>query len=173
MILPILIFVLAASSQAPHILGEVLDASNGPANARSTAKACVNPKAHMAGRGESGQTVKLAEEFDKLKIELSLDGFRLKPLWFQVNASFDVIYQFWIGDSFRPVRIRPLAGEEALEDPKAAQAGLAAWTFAGLKDGWLYTLVLTWKHNFGWTKLSIVGDQMNLTVRLRNDRLAP
>ena len=109
---------------------------------------------------------------DKVKIDMSLDGFGIREIYFQMNASFSIVYEFEIGADSHPTRIYSLAGEKFI-DTKAAKAGLAKWTFFGLAPKNKYVLVLNWEHNRGYTSMTIHGDQMSLSFRLPKDRPVP
>ncbi len=108
----------------------------------------------------------------KLKIELTLEGFKVEPLWVDINAAFSIVYQFDIGEDSRPIHILLLAGERHI-DPKAAAACLAKWSFSGLLPKKKYILILNWEHIKGYTSMSILGDEMSLSVRLQKDRPVP
>jgi hypothetical protein len=109
---------------------------------------------------------------DKLKIDLSLDPFRIKPLYFQTNSSFSIVCQFEIGKDSHPTDIRLISGGRFI-DPNVAKEGVAKWTFVGLEPNKKYNLVLKWVHNWGYTSLSILGDEMSLSVRLPKGNRIP
>lgn len=123
----------------------------------------------MSSQSKSGP---LSEGADKLRIELMLEGFKVRPVYFQAHVSFSIVYQFMIGTDSHPTYIDLLTGGECI-DTKAAEAGLAKWTFAGLEAGKKYVLVLNWEHMRGFVSMSILGDQMSLSVRLPKDIQIP
>jgi len=106
---------------------------------------------------------------DELKIDLSLNGFGIKPMYFHGNSSFVIVCEFEIGKDSHPTSIRLLAGEMYV-DIKAVEAGLAKWTLRGLVPKKKCMLVLYWEHNKGYISLSIFCDQMNLSLRLPKDQ---
>lgn len=105
---------------------------------------------------------------DKLEIDLSLDPFRVKPIYVQTNSSFSIVCEFVIGKNSHPTDINIISGERFV-DPNGAKAGLAKWTFVGLEPNKKYNLVLRWAHNWGYVSLSILGDEMSLSIRLPKD----
>lgn len=121
---------------------------------------------HGSAWGQSGP---LFEGADRLSLNVSLDGFRIQSICFQANASFSIVYQFEIGKDSHPMHIYALAGQKWLDDPRAAEAGLATWTLVGLGAGKKYVLVLNWQHAKGYVLMSIVSDQLSLSVRLLKD----
>lgn len=102
---------------------------------------------------------------DGLRIDLSLDGFGIKPMYFHGNSSFIIVCEFEIGIDSHPTSTCLLAGEMYV-DMKAIKAGLAKWTFRGLEPKKKCVLVLNWEHNKGYVLLSLFCDQMNLSLRL-------
>lgn len=105
-------------------------------------------------------------------IETDLDGFGVRPFWDQANASFSIIFQFEIGKDEHPMHISFLAGDKYI-DPKLAEEGLAKWTLAGLETWKKYILILNWEHGVGYTSMSILGDQLKLSIRLIEPRWRP
>jgi len=122
--------------------------------------------------GSRGQSDLIFEGVGKLHLELTLDGFGIRDLWAQANTSFSIVYQFEIGKDSHPMHIFLLAGEKYI-DAKAAEAGLAKWTFAGLEAGKKYVMVLNWQHARGYVSMSILSDQMTFAVRMQRDRIFP
>jgi hypothetical protein len=125
--------------------------------------------APMSSQSKSGP---LSEGADKLRIELMLEGFKVRPVYFQAHVSFSIVYQFMIGADSHPTYIDLLTGGECI-DTKAAEAGLAKWTFAGLEAGKKYVLVLNWEHMRGFVSMSIFSDQLSLSIRLLKDKTGP
>ena len=109
---------------------------------------------------------------DKLKIDFSLDPFRVKPIYVQTNSSFSIVCEFVIGKDSHPTDIYIISGERFV-DPTSAKAGLAKWAFVGLEPNKKYNLVLRWEHNWGYILLSILGDEMSLLIRLPKDNRVP
>jgi hypothetical protein len=131
--------------------------------------------ANDTGSGSNGSQFPsdlLLGGIDKLKIELSLDGFGIWPMYFQANSSFSIVYQLEIGTDSHPTNIYLLAGEKFI-DAKAAKAGLAKWTFFGLEPKKKCVLVLNWEHNRGYVSMSLFSDQLSLSVRLLKDKTGP
>lgn len=118
------------------------------------------------------QASRLFEGIGRLKIELLLDGFGIKPLWGQMNASFSIVYQFEIGEDGHPMHLQLLVGEKYI-DLKAAEACLMKWVLSGLKIWTKYILILNWEHNRGYVSMTILSDQMSLNVRLQKECLIP
>jgi len=116
-----------------------------------------------AGKGINEAEL-LLEDFGKLKIELTLEGFLPLGIYLQANASFSVVCQFQIDTDSHPMNVYWLSGDRYI-DTKAAKASLARWTFTGLEPKKKYILVLNWQHMGGYVSLSIQGDEMSLTYR--------
>jgi hypothetical protein len=102
----------------------------------------------------------------KHRFEIALDGFEVRPHWVQGNASFSIIFQFNVGDDSHPADIYLVLGEEQI-DVDAAKACLAKWTLSGLLPNKKYFLLLNWEHVKGYTMLTIIGEQMSLTIKLQ------
>ncbi len=117
-------------------------------------------------RGAPPQSGEIFEGAGGINIRFSLTGFVPGAIYLQGNASFGIIYQFWSGENSHPKDIIALAGEKFLTDPKAAETCLKTWTFLGLEAGKKYTLILNWQHMLGYYSMSIISDQMTLSVRL-------
>lgn len=60
-----------------------------------------------------------------------------------------------------------MVGDKRLDDPDAAKACLARWILSGLLPNSKYLLVLNWEHIKGYTTLTLIGDEMSLSVRLK------
>jgi hypothetical protein len=118
------------------------------------------------------QSSRLFEGIGKLKIELLLDGFGIKPLWGQMNASFSIVYQFEIGEDGHPMHIQLLVGEKYI-DPKAAEACLRKWVLSGLQTWKKYLLVLNWEHSSGYVSMTILSEQISLTMSLQEECPVP
>ncbi len=108
----------------------------------------------------------------RIRIETSLDGFGIRPFWSQANASFSIIYQFEIGEDNHPMHMLLLAGDKYIY-PKSAEEGLAKWTLTGLERWKRYVLVLNWEHGLGYTSMSILSEQMKLSIKLIEPRWMP
>ena len=102
----------------------------------------------------------------RLKIDLQLDGFAVRPVWVQANGSFKVVVQFQIGEDQHPKEIQLVEGERYI-DAEAAKACVAKWTLSGLLPNKEYSVFLTWEHIKGYTMLALTGDQLSLAVKLR------
>lgn len=128
--------------------------------------------ADIAPMSIQSQSSRLFEGIGKLKIELLLDGFGIKPLWGQMNASFSIVYQFEIGEGGHPIHLQLLVGGKYI-DLKAAEACLTKWVLSGLQLWTKYILVLNWEHNRGYVSMTILSDQMSLNIRLQKECLIP
>jgi hypothetical protein len=100
------------------------------------------------------------------KLDLSLRGFEIRPLWIQANANFKVSFEFYIGEDSYPTNIQLISGDRELSDVAAAKKCLAAWTLSGFQLKKKYLMEVIWRHIKGYTTLTLVGDQMNLLIRL-------
>jgi len=106
------------------------------------------------------------ENIGKIRIDLTLEGFKVRPIFVQGNTAFSVIYQFHLGEDYHPTHIYLVQGERQI-DAEAAKACLAKWTLSGLLPNKKYLLVLNWEHIKGYTTLTLIGDQISLMVRLQ------
>ncbi|HOW84976.1 MAG TPA: hypothetical protein P5119_06430 [Candidatus Aminicenantes bacterium] len=107
------------------------------------------------------------ENVGKIRIDLALDGFKLRNIFVQGNTAFSIIYQFYLGEDCHPTDIDLILGKKQLDNDDAAKACLAKWTLSGFPPYSRYLLVLNWEHIKGYTTLTIIGDQMNLSIRLK------
>lgn len=107
------------------------------------------------------------EYIGKFRIDLALDGFKIRPIFVQGNTAFSIICQFYIGEDYHPTHISLILGENQLDNADAAKACLAKWTLSGFLPNKKYILVLNWEHIKGYTTLTLTGDQMNLSIRLK------
>jgi hypothetical protein len=106
-------------------------------------------------------------DIGKFRIVLTLDGFKLHNIFVQGNATFSIIYQFYLGDDYHPKDIDLILGEEQLDNADAARVCLSKWTLSGFLPNRKYRLVLRWEHNKGYTTLNMTGDEMSLSIKLR------
>jgi len=140
--------------------------------------ACPEESLSVAGSASSSQTVlerdvspakewvSYFENIGKIRIDLSLDGFKVRPIFIQGNTAFSIIYQFYIGEDGHPTHIYPILGDKRLDDADAARACLAKWTLSGLLPNKKYLLILNWEHIKGYTLLTLSGDQMSFSISL-------
>lgn len=140
--------------------------------------ACSEEVVQIAGSVSASQTVlegnaSLSKEWvtyfeniGKIKIDISLDGFKVRPIFIQGNTAFSIIYQFYLGEDGHPTHIYPILGDKRLDAADAAKACLAKWTLSGLLPNKKYFLILNWEHIKGYTMLTINGDQMSLSISL-------
>ena len=105
-------------------------------------------------------------EIGKFRIVLALDGFILRNIFVQGNATFSIIYEFNLGEDFHPKDINLISGEEQLDNADAARVCLSKWTLSGFLPNRKYHLALRWEHNKGYTMLSVTGDEMSLSIKL-------
>lgn len=103
----------------------------------------------------------------KISIDLTLEGFKVRPIFVQGNTAFSIVYQFHLGEDCHPTHIYLILGEKQIDNVEAAKACLAKWTLSGLLPNKRYLMVLNWEHIKGYTTLTLIGDQMNLTLRLQ------
>lgn len=166
--LPLILILLCQPSQdlSPLAVGPELDGDTAIPPMEQ------NVDAHAQQLNVQSQPGQRFLHAGKLKIELSLDGFEVKPLWRQFNASFSIIYQFWIGENGHPINIFSLAGEKYI-DGEAASESLAKWVFVGLETWKRYVLVLNWEHMEGFSTMYLLSDEMSLFLRLPKDRPIP
>jgi hypothetical protein len=106
-------------------------------------------------------------DIGKFRIVLTLDGFRLHNIFVQGHATFSIVYKFYLGEDYHPKDIDLILGEEQLDNADAARECLAKWTLSGFLPNKKYRLVLSWEHNKGYTTLTITGDEMSLSIRLK------
>ena len=106
-------------------------------------------------------------DIGKFRIVISLDGFKLRNVFVQGNATFNIIYQFYLGYDYHPKDINLILGGEQLDSANAAKVCLSKWTLKGFITNRKYRLVLHWEHNKGYTTLTMTGDEMNLSIRLK------
>ena len=102
----------------------------------------------------------------ELKLDLSLRGFGIKDIWIQANGNFKVSFEFYVGEDSHPTNIQLISGGRELSDVSAAKKCLASWTLSGFQPKKKYLMELIWRHIRGYTTLTLVGDQMNLLIRL-------
>lgn len=114
----------------------------------------------------SNEWVSYFENIGKIRIDLSLDGFKVRPIFIEGNTAFSVIYQFYIGEDGHPKHIYPILGDKRLDDVDAARACLAKWILSGLLPNKKYLMILSWEHIKGYTLLTLSGDQMSFSISL-------
>ncbi len=114
----------------------------------------------------SKEWVSYFENIGKIRIDLSLDGFKVRPIFIQGNTAFSIIFQFYIGEDGHPTHIYPILGDKRLDDADAARACLAKWTLSGLLPNKKYLVILNWEHIKGYTLLTLSGDQMSFSISL-------
>jgi hypothetical protein len=107
------------------------------------------------------------ENVGKIRIDLALDGFKLHNIFVQGNTAFSIIFQFYLGEDGHPTDIDLILGKKQLDNVDAAKACLAKWSLSGFAPYSRYLLVLNWEHNEGFTTLTLIGDQINLSLRLK------
>lgn len=107
------------------------------------------------------------DNIGKFRIDLALDGFKVHNIFVQGNTAFSIIYQFYLGEDHHPMEISLILGRNQLENADAARACLEKWTLSGFLPNKKYLLVLNWEHIKGYTTLTLTGDQMNLSIRLK------
>jgi hypothetical protein len=145
-----------------------------PINGSSSAVRAIMDKDIIAvnnGDPETKQTGKEWESYltdiGKFRIVISLDGFKLHNVFVQGNATFSIICQFYLGEDYHPKDIDLILGEEQLDSADAARVCLSKWTLSGFVTNRIYRLVLSWEHNKGYTTLTMTGDEMSLSIKLR------
>jgi len=107
------------------------------------------------------------ENIGKIKIDISLVGFNVRPIFIQGNATFSIVYQFYLDEGNHPKDIDLILGKEWLDNADAARVCLSKWTLSGFLPNRKYRLVLRWEHIKGYTTLSVTGDEMSLSIKLR------
>ncbi len=122
-----------------------------------------NPRINQTGK----EWESYLADIGKFRIVISLDGFKLRNVFVQGNATFSIIYQFYLGEDYHPKDIDLILGEEQLDSADAARGCLSKWTLSGFVTNRKYRLVLRWEHNKGYTTLTMTGDEMSLSIKLR------
>jgi len=99
-----------------------------------------------------------------MKIFFSLDCLTVPEMIKEGNASFYLVYRFKVNDEFRPTEIHkiidPFIGVDKVK------LCLKAWKFEGVGKNGEFTMVLCWKHSMGWTSLSIIGEDLDISIKL-------
>lgn len=145
-----------------------------PIDGSSSAVRTISSKDSIAVRNSDPETRQTGKEWESyladighFKIFISLDGFKLDNIFVQGNATFSVVYQFYLGEDYHPKDIELLLGEEQLDSTDAARVCLSKWTLSGFVINRKYRLVLNWEHNKGYTTLTMTGDETRLSIKLR------
>ena len=104
---------------------------------------------------------------ERIRIGLPVDYRIIEPWALQANASFSIVSHFQTSEELHPTLSTLLAGKMFV-DQEVLKACLARSILSGLQSGRPYVLVLYWRHATGFTRLSLLGGQMSLSLRLLN-----
>ncbi len=148
--------ILSVTDSGSAVQATIIKEDNNPATD-------ANPKSNQTEK----EWKSYLENVGKIRIDLALDGFKLRNIFVQGNTAFSIIYQFYLGEDCHPTDIDLILGEKQLDNDDAAKACLAKWTLSGFPPYSKYLLVLKWEHVKGYTTLTLIGDQMDLSIRLK------
>jgi|SRR5581483_996338 len=99
--------------------------------------------------------------------DIAFCSFPLSKGVLQAHASFNAVYEFDVNEHGTPIKIAQVGKSFVkLED---VQTCLAQWNLSQSASKHIVA-VFEWQHGVGWTKLSISGPDIKLTVHLSGER---
>ena len=99
--------------------------------------------------------------------DISFCSLPLSQAILQAHTSFNAVYTFDVDEHGVPVNIKAVSKQ--FTKPEDVTTCLGQWK---LQNAALKHLVVAfeWQHEIGWTKLTVSGPDVNLTVRLSGQR---
>lgn len=99
--------------------------------------------------------------------EVNFCSFPVAKAILQAHATFNAVYEMDVDQHGIPINIRSVSKQ--FTKPEDVTTCLAQWKLpnAAMKH---LVVVFEWQHEVGWTKLTISGPGVNITVRLSGVR---
>ncbi|HEY8559488.1 MAG TPA: hypothetical protein VIL74_03720 [Pyrinomonadaceae bacterium] len=107
----------------------------------------------------------------KKATEITFCQFPLSQNLKEGNVSFTLRYRFKVGEGGKPVQLVDLSKLPASYVSKEqAEKCISNWRFPDLTPDLSLVAFFRWEHGKGWTKLSIIGKEVNQTIELSGER---
>jgi hypothetical protein len=99
--------------------------------------------------------------------EINFCSISLPPAILQAHASFSAIYGFDVAENGSPTNIKPV--EKKFTNATEVEACIQKWSLPQSNSKHLVAN-FEWQHGIGWTKLTVSGPGMKLSIYLSGDR---
>lgn len=100
----------------------------------------------------------------KSPTQIEFCQFKVPSVIVKGYADFSIVYSFELDENKKPIEIRAL--QDKYLDFDEVSACLESWIFPDESPATQMLMLVNWEHAEGWTKMSIIGHDTHLIVRL-------